>query len=279
MQEEKMHDYYMISKDDLGKNSKVPLKCLGDSETVFCEMAREMAQAVKENNAKGKPSVFIVPVGPVGQYPHFVRMVNEERISLKNCWFFNMDEYLLDEKTKISQDDPLSFIGFMEKQVYGRIDPELTIPPQQRIYPDPADPARGDKLLESLGGAEYCFGGIGINGHLAFNEPQPDASEEAFLNLPTRVLAISTETRTANAIGDLGGAIEDMPPYCISIGFHQIYTARKIRLGVFRDWHRAVVRRAAYGEVTPAFPASFLQRHPDALIYVNDNAAQAAVIR
>lgn len=274
-----MHDYYMIPATDLGKGSKVPLKCLGDSETVFCEMAREMAQTIKENNAQGRRTVFIVPVGPVGQYPYFVRMVNEEHISLKNCWFFNMDEYLLDPQTKISQDDPLSFIGFMEKQVYGKIDPELNLPPEQRIYPDPVDPERGDKLLDSLGGADICFGGIGINGHLAFNEPQPDVSEETFLNLPTRVLAISPETRTANAIGDLGGAIEDMPPYCVSIGFHQIITSKKIRLGVFRDWHRAVVRRAAYGEVTPAFPATFLQRHPDALIYVNDNAARQAVVR
>ena len=69
-------------------------------------------------------------------------------------------------------------------------------------------------------------------------------------------------------------AFEDMPPYCVTIGFRQIFAARKVRLGVFRDWHRAVVRRAAYGEVTPAFPATLLQRHPDALIYVNANAAR-----
>ena len=91
------------------------------------------------------------------------------------------------------------------------------------------------------------------------------------------MLSISRETLTANAIGDLGGAIEDMPPYCVTIGFHQIFTARKVRLGVFRDWHRAVVRRAAYGEMTPAFPVTLLQEHPDALIYVNANAARCPV--
>ena len=271
-----MHEYYRIPASDLGKNAKIPLKCLGDSGEVFYEIAREMVETIIENNARGQRTVFIVPVGPVGQYPIFVRLVNERHVSLKNCWFFNMDEYLLDEHTKISPDDPLSFIGFMEKQVYGRIDPALTVPPEQRIYPDPLDPGRGDALLERLGGADICFGGIGINGHLAFNEPQPELSTAAFLSLPTRVLAISRETRTANAIGDLGGAIEDMPPYCVTIGFHQIFTAKKIRLGVFRDWHRAVVRRAAYGEMTTAFPATLLQTHPDALIYVNANAARCA---
>ena len=269
-----MHSYYRIPPEELGKNAKIPLKCLGESGEVFYEMAREMVQTVQENNVRGKRTVFIVPVGPVGQYPIFVRLVNENRISLKNCWFFNMDEYLLDERTKIPQDDPMSFIGFMEKQVYGKIDPALTVPEEQRIYPDPAGPERGDRLLDSLGGADICFGGIGINGHLAFNEPQPGMTEEDFLRLPTRVLAISPETRTANAIGDLGGAIEDMPPCCVTIGFRQIFSAGKVRLGVFRDWHRAVVRRAAYGEITPAFPVSLLQRHPDAMIYVNASAAR-----
>ena len=47
-----------------------------------------------------------------------------------------------------------------------------------------------------------------------------------------------------------------------------------MRLGVFRDWHRAVVRQTAYGEVSAHFPATLLQRHPDAMIYVNANAAQ-----
>lgn len=269
-----MHDYYRIPAAELGKSAKIPLKCLGESGEVFYEMAREMVEAIEENNARGRRTVFIVPVGPVGQYPIFVRLVNERRVSLKDCWFFNMDEYLLDERTKIPPEDPLSFIGFMEKQVYGRIDPALTVPPEQRIYPDPLDPGRGDALLERLGGADICFGGIGINGHLAFNEPQPGLPVEAFLSLPTRVLAISRETLTANAIGDLGGAIEDMPPYCVTIGFRQIFAAQKVRLGIFRDWHRAVVRRAAYGEMTPAFPATLLQRHPDALIYVNANAAR-----
>ena len=272
-----MHDYYRIPPQELGEGARIPLKCLGESGEVFYEMAQELIRAIRENNARGQRTVFIVPVGPVGQYPIFVRLVNEQKISLKNCWFFNMDEYMADPQTKIPPSDPLSFIGFMERQVYGRIDPALTVPPAQRVYPDPLEPQKGDRLLKELGGADICFGGIGINGHLAFNEPQPELTVQAFTQLPTRVLEISRETRTANAIGDLGGAIEDMPPYCVTIGFHQIFTAKKVRLGVFRDWHRAVMRRAAYGEITTAFPVTLLQDHPDALIYVNANAARRPV--
>ena len=77
-------------------------------------------------------------------------------------------------------------------------------------------------------------------------------------------------------MGDLGGALEDMPHRCVTIGMREILGARKVRLGVFRDWHRGVVRRAAYGEPTAAFPATLLQNHPDAKIYVNDVARQQA---
>ena len=97
---------------------------------------------------------------------------------------------------------------------------------------------------------------------------------EEFAALHTRVLAISRETRTANAIGDLNGAIDAMPKKAVTIGMAEILGAKKIRLGVFRDWHRSVVRQAAYGEVSAHFPATLIQRHPDAMIIVNANAAK-----
>ena len=171
-------------------------------------------------------------------------------------------------------DDPRSFRGFMDRVVYSQIKPELVMPENQRIFPDPADPGKGDRLLEELGGADPCFGGIGITGHLAFNEPQPELTPAQFAELPTRVLDIAPETRATNCVGDLGGALEDMPKKCVTIGMKQILGAKKLRLAVFRDWHRAVCRRAAYGEVTSAFPVTLAQNHPDALLIVNGVAAQ-----
>ena len=217
-------DYYHISAQELGKGAKLPILKLGDSGEVFYEMAAEMCAAIRANNAAGKPTVFICPVGPVGQYPIFVRLVNRE----------------------------------------------------QRVFPDPNDLGRIPALIEELGGVDIAFGGIGITGHLAFNEPQPELTAEQFAQLPTRVLDIHPETRATNCVGDLGGALEDMPRKCVTIGMKEILGARKLRLGVFRDWHRAVCRRAAYGEVTAAFPATLAQNHPDALLYVNANAAQTA---
>ena len=265
--------YFNISVQELGQEAKIPLCKLGDSGEVFYELALEMVSAIRSNNAQGKKTVFICPVGPVGQYPIFVRLVNRERLSLKSCWFINMDEYLNDDGSYIEESSPLSFRGFMARNVYGQIDPALLMPPEQRVFPDPNHPDKLDKLIEELGGVDVCFGGIGINGHLAFNEAREDLTAGEFADLGTRVVTLNPETRTANAIGDRGGAIDAMPHIAVTVGMKQILSARKVRLGVFREWHRSVVRQAAYGPVTAHFPASLLQNHPDAVIYINNVAA------
>lgn len=266
-------NYYQIPPQELGKDAKIPLLCLADSGEVFYELALEMINEIKANNVAGKNTVFICPVGPVGQYPIFTRLVNRDRISLKNCWFINMDEYLNDDDSYLDESNPLSFRGFMNRNVYGKIDAELLLPVQQRIFPNPADTAHIQNLIQELGGVDICFGGIGINGHMAFNEPE-DVPVEEFAARQTRVLHISRETRTINSVGDRNGAIEAMPTRCVTIGMREILSARKIRLGVFRDWHRSVVRRAAYGAVTAEFPVTICQSHPDTLIIANSNAAQ-----
>lgn len=257
------HDYYQYDREALLANPRMTLRCLEDNAKVFQEMAEEMAEEIRAHNARGEKTVFICPVGPVGQYPYFVDIVNREDLSLKDVWFINMDEYLDEEQNWVPMDHPLSFRGFMERTVYTKIKPELLMAPEQRVFPDPKNPSYVPELIEKLGGVDIAFGGIGINGHVAFNEADESLSNEEFLAQKTRVLEISPETRTANAIGDFGGALEDMPRYCVTIGIYEIAHARKIRLGCFRSWHRAVVRRAGYGEPTSAFPVTLLQSHPD----------------
>ena len=257
------HEYYYYNKEELLKAPKIPLIVMEDNAAVFKSMADEMVEEIKRKNALGENTVFICPVGPVGQYPYFVDMVNEQNISLKNVWFINMDEYLTDDKEWIDKEDKLSFRGFMDRTVYTKIKPELVMPEEQRIFPDPKNLTHIQDMIEKLGGVDICFGGIGINGHVAFNEASDTMTPDEFLAQHTRVLEISKETRAVNSIGDLNGALDDMPHYCITIGINEIAHARKIRLGCFRDWHRSVVRHAAYGEKTAHFPVSLLQDHPD----------------
>ncbi len=267
-------EYYAIPKDKLGEDSKIPMELMTSSEEVFRRMALDMIETIEENNEAEEKTVFILPVGPTGQYPIFVSEVNERKLSLKDCWFINMDEYVNDNNTYIDMDSPLSFRGFMQREVYDKIDPELLMREEQRIFPDPINIDRVDLLLKELGGADICFGGIGLDGHIAFNEPMPKLKLKKYMALPTRIVELSLETRLTNGLFTMGGAIDAMPKKAITLGMKSILASKKIRLGVFRDWHKAVIRHAGYGEMSPEFPATLLQKHMDALIYVNDVAAE-----
>lgn len=268
---------YKKTVEEVLNNDVIDVKVLEDAGEVFYEMALEMIDEINKNNANGKKTVFICPVGPVGQYHIFVRLVNKHRISLKNVYFINMDEYMIDEKTCIDKEDELSFRGFMNSNVYSKIDSDLVMTENQRIFPEPDKEHEIMNLIEELGGVDICFGGIGINGHIAFNEP-PEPNEECtsedFKKRTTRVLKISRETRTINAVGSLGGAIKAMPEWCITIGLKEILSARKIRLYCFRDWHGAVVREAIFGPKTAECPLSLFRDHDDVMITLTSNASK-----
>lgn len=262
--------YYNYSKEELLLKAKIPIVTANHNEQIFDDLAEEMITIIKENNQKEEDTVFICPVGPVGHYAYFVSKVNEQKISLKKVWFINMDEYLDDHKQWIDINHRLSFRGFMNREVYSKINPNLVMPPEQRIFPDPNNLGHIAEIIAKIGKIDACFGGVGINGHVAFNEPNGNVSNEAFLELPTRILPIDPMTIAINAVGDLQGAIEMMPTWCVTIGMKEINFARKIRLGVFREWHRSVLRRAVCGEATSDFPVTLLQSHSDIKIFASD---------
>ena len=105
--------YYSYTKERLCEG-RIPTRVMDDSQAVFRAMAQEMADTIEENSRKGDRSVLIVPVGPVGQYPHFVQLVKERRISLKDCWIINMDEYLGDDGKWIDP-EPYLYSDYLEE--------------------------------------------------------------------------------------------------------------------------------------------------------------------
>jgi glucosamine-6-phosphate deaminase len=187
-----------------------------------------------------------------------------------------MDEDLTDDDRFIPADHPLSFRGFMDRLFYDRLDPALAPLPENRVFPDPQDVAAVPRLIEQRGGVDACFGGIGINGHFAFNEP-PEPGEtmsvEEFAALPTRVLSLTRETRTINSV-TVGGEISVIPRRAVTVGMKECLGARRLRLYCNRPWQSAVARRALHGPITAACPASSMRLHPDAMLTVADYVAQ-----
>lgn len=240
----------------------IPCKLVAGEWQVYFDMAMTMLEEILAH--KGERTVFIVPVGPTEQYPILADMVNRLNVSLKNVHFFNMDEYLADPTRRIPDDDPMSFHGRMNREFYDRVRPELVMPPENRHFPEPGHEAEYDRLIEELGGVDLCLGGLGINGHVAFNEAaeadDPITAEE-FAALGTRVLPISRETRTINAYGYQRGDLRGMPEWCISIGMKQILAARKIYIALNRPWQNGPFKHALHDPEQGQLPATLLRRN------------------
>lgn len=270
----KIPEYYRIAPEDLGKNGKIPLQILNDSSELMCEYAMQMLFEVEKNNAAGKNTVFIVPCGPVAQHTVFARLVNQRRCSLKNTWLINMDELIDENGERYAPTHPQSFRYQMQEALYDRLDPELAPPESQRIFPDPHDTGAIGRLIEQLGGVDIAMGGIALNGHIAFNEPEPGMSVEAFAALPTRVVNLTPATIVKNAILDLGGACDVFPTQAISVGMKELLGARRMLVSMTLDMQRSTIRHALYGEVSASFPITLLQNHPNALIMITKNVAE-----
>ena len=221
-----------IPRERLGQGMRIEVRVVGDAAAVTADMARWMADELRERNTRGEPTRWIVPVGPVDQYPILAEICNRERISLRNALIFNMDEYCYAAGRLIPPDHPLSFVGCMNRKFYELLDPELRPLPENRIFPDPNDLEALPRRIIAVGGIDVCFGGIGINGHIAFNEP-PEPGErisaDEFRSLPTRVLPLARETRTINSV-TVGGDLWTIPPKCVTIGMREILAAREIRI-------------------------------------------------
>ena len=269
-----MFDNYLISAEELKANSKVPLLTVDSPYDMFVEFAAQMISEIVENNKKNKKTVFILPCGPIGQYPVFAKFVNHLKIDLKNTYIIHMDEYIMDDGNLISDTDIFSFKRCMNENFYSLIDSDLVMTPEQRIYPNPENLKEIPELIEKLGGVDIAFGGVALNGHIAFNEPQPELSVDEFSKLPTRIVTLTPETRIKDAILSRGGAVDTVPKNAITIGMKEILGARKLRLSMTLDMQRAVVRTVCTGDVTSACPASLMQNHPDAMLIVTKNVVE-----
>lgn len=269
-----MNLYSIPASEFEGKGTRIPVLVMQDKGEVHYEIAMQMLTQVEENNRLGKNTVFICPAGPIAQYPIFARLVNARRISLKNTWIINMDEYLTDDNEWIPESDPFSFHACMKRELYSKIDPELVMPEDHRVFPDPHAPEAIWELIQKLGGVDMVMGGIALNGHIAFNEPDSSLSVEEFKQLPTRIAELSMATKIKDAILGRGGAVDSIPDKCITVGMKEILSARKLRFSMLLDMQRAVIRKACFGEVTSACPISLAQLHPDALLMVSRNVIE-----
>ena len=234
---------------------------------VVCEtlddLHRHLAVAIfddiRADNQRGAPTRLILPIGPTGHYPPLAKMLAESRASLANCHFFFMDEYCGDDGEALPPEHPLSFRGIAQRLFLDRVFDTCELPRTQVHFPDSSNIESLPRMIDAVGGIDTCYGGIGIHGHLAFNEPEPGVRD-----LPCRVVRLNDFTVTINALrAGVGGNLEGFPRYAYTLGMKEILASRRIRLycrnGIDLDWANTVLRLALFGEPGDDYPVTHIR--------------------
>ena len=269
-----MKQTYFCSSEEFINNVKIPTRVMKSEAAMYEEIAEIMASTIEKNNKDGEKTVIICPVGPIGQYPIFAEKVNERNIDLKNCWFVNMDEYLDEDECAIPYENTLSFHATMDRVLYNNVRSELIMPKSQRLFPEPGREKEIDQLFEDLGKVDLCLTGVGINGHVAFNEPPLKSeyiTDEEFKNIGTRKLDIAMETIVNNGANKIRGALDIFPKRCITLGMKQLLKAKVFKVYLYCNWQWGIMRKIALEEESRFMPASFLQTHPNAEMVITED--------
>lgn len=224
-------------------------------------MAEDIASEIKQNNKAGKQTRLILPVGPFGQYPLLAEIINTEKIYLSNCRFFFMDEYSDENGCAVGEDHPLSFKKYAKEYFFDHLDTSCGLGSEQVIFPDEKNIMTLADEIEAGGGIDTCYGGIGIHGHVAFNEPQ-----KGIAALGPRKVRLNDFTVTINAVREkVGGNLECFPRQAFTLGMQQILSAKRIRLycrnGCEFDWANTILRLALFGTPGDDYPVTHIRNH------------------
>jgi glucosamine-6-phosphate deaminase len=199
---------------------------------------------------------------PVPLYRELIRMHCEESLDFSGCTSFNLDEYV-----GLGTDHPASYRRFMQENLFSSINllaDRIHIP--DGLTPEiPAHCAAYEKCIAASGGIDVQVLGIGSDGHVGFNEPTSSLASR------TRIKTLTQRTRSDNA--HFFASENDVPHHVITMGIGTIMEARAVLLLAFGENKAEAVAGAVEGPISASNPASILQMHPTAKIYLDEKSA------
>ncbi len=278
-----------IRKADLTRhpNPDFRIRIIEDASAFYLEFALDIVTRLRTALEAGKRLVAIFPVGPMPQYEIAARLINELRIPCHHLHSFNMDEYADEDGNTAPADWEGSFQRAMVERFFLRIDEALRPPPDQMHFPTTDVLDVYGRMIEDLGGANICYGGIGWCGHIAFWEAHLGLEFgddlQAFTRAGPRLVDLHPMTIMQNALHSFGGDWSWVPPKATSIGPAQVVGAKDRSfwldgyLGGGVSWQRFIARLVAYGPVTPLVPGSILQTVPTTYTLLGGVADDVAI--
>ena len=275
-----LHTWCSIPYDKLEDHTdrKVPFRLLRDSSEMGRIMAEELVDLIDENNRSNAETRAIIPCGPSCWYEPFTGLVNSRGVSLGRLMVFHMDDCLDWQGGFLPENHPYNFKTVMERVFYGPVKKELSVPEANRIWlrPDNIEEVREKIYTAPL---DVTYGGWGQDGHIAYNQARRDPfsqlSIDELRNASIRVQMNNIDTIITLAQRSFGVAYQFVPPMSVTLGVKECLSAKKVRL--FSDtgtWKQTALRVALFGPVTPEYPLTLLQEHPDALLTATVDTAR-----
>jgi glucosamine-6-phosphate deaminase len=224
-------------------------------------LAEDIARALRLN-----PRLVLgLPAGrtPIPLYEELARLHGEGRVDFRRARAFNLDEFV-----GLAANHPGSYRAFMRHTLFDRINlPRKSADAPRGDARDLAgECARYERAIDKAGGVDLQILGLGLNGHVGFNEPAPA------LIARTHRARLSLTTRRANA-PLFHERVRAVPREAISMGMGTILSARRLVLIATGVDKAAAVQQLVEGQVTTGIPATLLQLHPRAEIWVDRDAA------
>ena len=227
--------------------------------------AAYIAKKIKEKAQRtDEPFVIGLCTGstPIETYKELIRMVKAGELSFKNVITFNMDEYV-----GLPESHPESYHSFMFNNLFNHIDE-----PKENIHILNGNAEDLDlecenyeKAIVAAGGFDLVLGGIGEDGHIAFNEPFSS------LNSRTRVVTLTEDTRIVNS-RFFDNDMNKVPKKALSVGVATVNSAKEVVILAFGHKKARALRDAIEGPCSHVCTVSSLQLHPEGTI-VCDEAA------
>ena len=232
-------------------------------ETDYEAMSRRAANLISAEVIRKPDGVLGLATGstPVGTYRQLAAWNRKGDFSFREVRTVNLDEY-----KGLAPDHDQSYRHFMQTNFFDHLDilPENTHVPNGLAEDPAAECARYDRLVRSLGFADLQLLGVGHNGHIGFNEPEPCFVRE------THVVDLTESTIAANS--RFFSSADEVPRQAFTMGIGCIMAARRVLLVASGEDKAEAVYNAFHGPITPECPASILQLHND-VVLVGDKDA------
>lgn len=230
----------------------------------YDQICEEAVKIIHQKWQKKKNLVLGLPTGktPLGVYSKLIELYQTGAMDFSLVVTFNLDEYL-----GLDADHPQSFAYYMEKNFFHGVNIRRENTFRLEGKPENIEQhcQEYEEKIRAAGGIDIQLLGIGINGHIGFNEPSSSLASR------TRVKTLTRETIEANA--PFFEKKEDIPRFCLTMGIGTIMEAKMILLLASGKEKNEAIARTIEGPLTASVPASILQLHPEAKIIIDEEAA------